>query len=158
MLSISTPRGKAPVSLAAIPRARDEIRHSQANWQPPGTATQLEQTFAKPGAWTLAVQFIDRDLNYSEPTLATFNVALPWHANRAVIIPAALGVLGLLGWAVVARTLYFRKRREAERLREQMFEQELVANHALAAQNEQLEKAGLPRMKPAEQRANFLQI
>ena len=61
--------------------ARDE-EELAANWQPPGTATQLEQTFAKPGAWTLAVQFIDRDLNYSKPTLATFNVALPWHANR----------------------------------------------------------------------------
>jgi len=36
----------------------------------------LEQTFAKQGAWKLAVQFIDRDLNYSKPALASFNIAL----------------------------------------------------------------------------------
>jgi hypothetical protein len=51
------------------------------------------------------VQFIDRDLNYSKPTLATFNVVLPWHENRAIIVPAALAGLGLLAWALIARLL-----------------------------------------------------
>jgi signal transduction histidine kinase/DNA-binding response OmpR family regulator/ligand-binding sensor domain-containing protein len=98
-----------------------------ANWQPPGTATQLEQTFDKPGEWTLAVQFIDRDLNYSLPTLATLRITLPWHANMAIILPAAAGSIGLTIWALVARLLYARKRREAERLREQMLQQETEA-------------------------------
>lgn len=40
------------------------------------------------------------------------------------MLPAGFGAAGLLGWAFVARTLYLRKRRESERLREQMFEQE----------------------------------
>ena len=112
-----------------------------AHWQPPGDKTQLEETFAKPGAWTLAVQFIDRDLNYSKPTLATFHVVLPWHSDARIIVPAAVGGAGLLGWALIARMLYMRKRREAERLREQMLEQELAANEALEAKNEQLELA-----------------
>ncbi len=112
-----------------------------ANWQSPGTETQLEKSFDKPGAWTLAVQFIDRDLNYSKPTLATFNIALPWHQNRAIIIPAALGAAALLGWAFIARMLYMRKRREAEQLRERLLEQEHAANESLAAKNEQLAAA-----------------
>ena len=63
---------------------------------------------------TLAVQFIDRDLNYSLPTLATINVVLPWHANATIMIPAGAAVAALLGWVFVARVMYVRKRREAE--------------------------------------------
>src|SRR5207247_7198687 len=90
-------------------RAADELKDG---WNPPGTETQIEQTFSERGDWTLAVQFIDRDLNYSQPTLATFNVVLPWQANPAIMVPAGLAVGGLALWAVVARLLYQRKRRE----------------------------------------------
>ncbi|MBI1842160.1 MAG: carboxypeptidase regulatory-like domain-containing protein, partial [Verrucomicrobia bacterium] len=69
-----------------------------AGWQPPSAATQLEQTFSAPGDWTLAVQFIDRDLNYSRPTRATVHVVRPWHANMALMMPAGAGVVGLMGW------------------------------------------------------------
>ncbi len=105
----------------------------QDGWNPPDTATQIEQSFSEPGPWTLAVQFIDRDLNYSPPTLAVLNVVLPWHANPAIIVPGgvAVGVLAL--WAVVARFLYARKRREAERLRERLLEEEHRAKEALEA-------------------------
>jgi PAS domain S-box-containing protein len=47
------------------------------------------------------------------------------------MLPAGAGIAGLLGWAFVARALYTRKRRESERLREQMFEQEHQAKEAL---------------------------
>jgi signal transduction histidine kinase/DNA-binding response OmpR family regulator/ligand-binding sensor domain-containing protein len=103
----------------------------QEGWNPPDTATQVEHAFTEPGPWTLAVQFIDRDLNYSQPTLAVLNVVVPWHANAAIMVPAGVGVAGLLGWAVIARMLYARKRREAERLREQLLKQEQAALHAL---------------------------
>ena len=120
--------------------ARDDAALA-ANWSVPGTATQLEKSFDQPGAWTLAVQFIDRDLNYSKPTLASFQVALPWHQNRSIIIPAAVGIVGLLGWAFIARMLYARKRKEAEKLREQLLEQETAARHALESKNAELEEA-----------------
>ena len=135
--------------------ARDE-KELAANWQPPGTATQLEKTFAKRGAWTLAVQFIDRDLNYSKPTLATFNVALPWHENRAIIVPAFAGAVGLFGWAFIARMLYLRKRREAVKLREQMLEQEHAANEALEAKNQQLEQAREAAEEASRTKSQFL--
>jgi signal transduction histidine kinase/DNA-binding response OmpR family regulator/ligand-binding sensor domain-containing protein len=112
-----------------------------AHWQAPNTATQLEQTFDKPGSWTLAVQFIDRDLNYSLPTLATVRIVLPWHDNMAIIMPAAAGSVGLFLWALIARLLYARKRREAERLREQMLEQETAARQLVETKNQELEEA-----------------
>ena len=58
---------------------------------------------------------------------------LPWQANPAIIVPAGLAVVGLAIWAFVARLLYARKRREAERLREQMLEEEHRAKEALEA-------------------------
>jgi signal transduction histidine kinase/CheY-like chemotaxis protein/ligand-binding sensor domain-containing protein len=141
---------------------RDE-RALAANWQAPLTATQLEQTFAKPGKWTLAVQFIDRDLNYSKPTLETFNVALPWHANMAVMVPAGAGVAGLLGWALIARLMYLRKRTEAEKLREELLNEEHAARRAaerarteIEAKNRQLEasRAAADEARQAADEAN----
>jgi signal transduction histidine kinase/CheY-like chemotaxis protein/ligand-binding sensor domain-containing protein len=117
-------------------------------WNPPGTETQLEKSFDEPGPWTLAVQFIDRDLNYSLPTLAVLNVVVPWHANPKIMAPAIAGVLGLILWAAIARVLYARKRHETDRLREQMLVQERAAHleleskaTALAESNRQLEVA-----------------
>jgi signal transduction histidine kinase/CheY-like chemotaxis protein/ligand-binding sensor domain-containing protein len=100
------------------------------NWQAPGEQAHLEWLFPEPGPWTVAVQFIDRDLNYSKPVLATLTVVLPWHANAKIMIPAGCGVLALLGWAVFARLQYARKRREAEKLREQLFTEEQKARAA----------------------------
>jgi signal transduction histidine kinase/DNA-binding response OmpR family regulator len=134
---------------------RDE-KELAANWSAPGTATQLEQTFRKGGAWTLAVQFIDRDLNYSKPTLATFNVAVSWHENRAIILPLNIAGIALLGWAFVARLLYLRKRREAARLREQMLEQEYAANEALETKNKQLELARETAEEANKAKSQFL--
>jgi len=135
--------------------ARDE-KELAAHWQPPGTATQLEQTFAKRGAWTLAVQFIDRDLNYSKPTLAKFNVVLPWHANMAIMIPAGVGVVGLLGWAFAARAIVARRKREAEELRERLLEEEHKAKQALERKNLELAaaKAAADEAREAADEAN----
>ncbi len=107
-------------------------------WNPPGTETQIEQSFKEPGPWTLAVQFIDRDLNYSPPTLVPLQVVLPWHANPAIIVPGSVAVGVLALWAVVARFLYARKRREAERLREQLLEEEHRAKEALETRAREL--------------------
>ena len=93
-------------------------------WGPASTRPDMEWAGKEAGDWTLAVQFIDRDLNYSPPTLAVLKVVLPWQANPAIMIPAGASVLGLLAWALVARALYMRKQREAQKLRERLFEEE----------------------------------
>ncbi len=138
-----------------FPGTRDE-KQLAANWQSPGTATELEKSFTAPGAWTLAVQFIDRDLNYSPPSLVEFTVVLPWHENAKIMVPAGAGVLGLLGWAFVARMMYVRKRRESDRLREQMLAQEHAAREALEAKNVQLEEARKAADEASQAKSTFL--
>ena len=120
----------------------------QMGWGKPGTATQLERQFDRAGSWTVAVQYIDRDLNYSAPAVFQLQVVLPWHSNPAIILPVGAGFVALLGWAVLARNLYARKRREAERLREKLLQEERnartsaeEASRALEAKNRQLDEA-----------------
>ncbi len=117
------------------------------NWQPPRSVTELEQTFDKAGPWTLAVQYIDRDLNYSPPAFAAVRVFIPWHENLAIMVPAGAGVAGLLGWAFIARLLYVRKRREAERLREQLLAEEHKAREAAEAAREAAEVANTAKSR-----------
>ena len=135
-------------ALSLSPSGGERAGERGSDWQPPSTRTEVEWIAPSAGAWTLAVQFIDRDLNYSAPTLATFQVVLPWHANARITIPAGVGVLALVCWAIVARVLYARKRREAATLREQVLAQEQAARQAaetanaeLASRNEQLRVA-----------------
>ena len=132
-----------------------ELTGPTTPWETPGTATTREETFTKAGDWTLAVQFIDRDLNYSPLTLAALQVVLPWHHNLAIIVPAGTAILALLGWAFIARSLVIRRKREAELLREQLLREEHEArraaeqaraeiqarNHELAAAKETAEAA-----------------
>jgi signal transduction histidine kinase/CheY-like chemotaxis protein len=134
---------------------RDE-KQLAANWSAPGTATQIERAFDEAGTWTMAVQFIDRDLNYSPPTLAKITVVLPWHENAKIMVPAGAGVAALLGWALIARVMYLRKRREAEKLREQMLAQEHAAREELEVKNRQLEEARKAADEASQAKSSFL--
>jgi len=131
----------AAFSLSPSEGERAEVRGSAAldlNWQPPSPRTEVEWIAPAAGDWTLAVQFIDRDLNYSAPKLASFRVVLPWHDDMRIMAPLVIGFLGLLGWAVTARVLYARKRSEAFALREKVFAQEQAARQAAEAANAEL--------------------
>ncbi|MBI4663147.1 MAG: hypothetical protein HY735_30435, partial [Verrucomicrobia bacterium] len=95
----------------------------------------------KGGTYTFEVQSIDRDLNYSEPARLAYRAFVPWHANAWITVPGGGTLGGLLIWAFIARVIYLRQRREAERLREQMLLHERHARAALEEKTEQLEKA-----------------
>jgi len=105
-----------------------------AAWHPAAKGTQVEWIANKPGAYTFAVEYIDRDRNVSKPTLAVVRVAPLWYLNAWIMVPSGGTATGLLAWAFIARGLYQRKRREAEHLREQMLEQERRAHQALEAE------------------------
>ncbi|HYV26202.1 MAG TPA: ATP-binding protein, partial [Candidatus Eisenbacteria bacterium] len=118
----------------------EQLKQSK-NWSPPQKEPQFEWSTNCIQNYTLAVQYIDRDLNYSVPALVPLTIAPPWYLNAWIAVPSATGIGGLIVWAFVARGLYTAKRREAQRLREQMFEQERHARELLEAKNAQLEKA-----------------
>jgi len=110
-------------------------------WKDLGTQAEFEWFPDKPGDYTFAVQFVDRDGNASRPALATLHVVPLWYRNAWIMAPAGGGFLGLLGWAFVARALVIRRKREAGRLREQLLEQEHRARIALEGKNTELAKA-----------------
>jgi ligand-binding sensor domain-containing protein len=111
------------------------------NWSAAALATRFEWSTNRAGDYTVAVQYIDRDLNRSEIALANVAFVLPWYQNARVMLPLGLLNIGLVGWAFTARGLYVRKRREAVRLREQMFEQEHLARVALEAEMHRRQQA-----------------
>jgi signal transduction histidine kinase/CheY-like chemotaxis protein len=125
-------------------------------WEKPTLATQFDWNPEKPGDYTFFLQFIDRDLNYSEPTRAFLRVITPWYASMALMIPAGSGFALLFGWAFVARFLYARKRREAEQLRERMLREEHEARETLESKNRELEDAKEAAVRANEAKSEFL--
>jgi signal transduction histidine kinase len=105
----SLPASHGPAGMPALPAA----------WQPP-----------KPGTYTFAVQYIDRDLNYSKPTVALLTVVPPWYLNARIAGPIAFANAALLGLASFATVRSRQRKREAERFREQLFVEEHKAREA----------------------------
>jgi len=125
-------------------------------WRPATRETQCEWTTNRAGNYNFAVQYIDRDLNYSKPSLLRVKVSPVWYANAWIVAPGGTGALALLGWGFVARALYTRKRREAERLRERLLEEEHRAREALEAKTVQLEQAKQAAEAANQAKSEFL--
>ena len=95
---------------------------SQARWQA-----------SEAGSFVLIAQYMDRDLNYSEPTSVSFKVVDPWYLNPWVTVPFGTGMVSMLVVGAFAGVQYSRKRREADGLRKQILEQDLESRRALEA-------------------------
>ena len=67
---------------------------TRALWRPASHATQAEWTTDTPGRYTLAVQYVDRDLNYSPPTRLLLEIVRPWYANAFIVVPSGAAVVG----------------------------------------------------------------
>jgi signal transduction histidine kinase/CheY-like chemotaxis protein/ligand-binding sensor domain-containing protein len=112
-------------------------------WTKPAKATQFEWSTSAypPGTYTFVLRFIDRDWNYSEPALAMIRLLPPWYLNAFIAVPTFGGAGLLLSLTGFFAFRYSRKRREAEKLREQMFEQEHAARETLEIKNAELASA-----------------
>jgi streptogramin lyase len=110
-------------------------------WQPATQNAEFPWPAKARGKYTFFVQSIDRDLNYSAAAMAQLMIVPPWYANAWIMAPSGTALLGLIGWAFVARSLVVRRKREAEQLRGQMLEQERQARLKLQATNQELERA-----------------
>jgi len=136
---------------SGAPSAPDPLR-----WSPAGDASSLEWSTNRAGLLHFAVQYVDRDLNYSAPVLIALSLVRPWYLNAWILVPAVLVNGGLMAWGFLARMLYLRKRREAVRLREALLAQEQAARHALEAEVEVRRRAEreLQRAKETAEIAN----
>ena len=128
----------------------------EAGWCAASAATQTEWKAVGRGVYTVAVQYVDRNLNYSPPTRLVVEVAPPWFANGFIVGPLGAVVAALLAWAFLARALYLRKRHETRRLRAEMYAQEHRAALAFQAKNAELADSNrqLAAAKSAADQAN----
>ena len=130
---------------------------TNAAWQPATRTAELEWPSKSAGEYTFFAQSIDRDLNYSTPAVAHLTIVPPWFANAWIMVPSGGVLLGLVGWAFVARSLVIRRKREAEQLREQMLEQERQARvHAWKPRTRNWRRPRKPPTRPTRPRASFL--
>jgi len=112
-----------------------------SKWEESTSSTQFERVFDKAGDYTVAIQYVDRDLNYSDPTIRHLHITLPWINNPWIKFPVCGIFMGFIGSSLFFGIRYTGKRREAERLRTQMLEQERKTRVALENKNSQLERA-----------------
>jgi len=61
-------------------------------WMLTGKASEITWRGEKPGPFTLAVQYIDRDMNYSPLALLPLTVFTPWYANARLMAPGGAAV------------------------------------------------------------------
>jgi signal transduction histidine kinase/CheY-like chemotaxis protein/ligand-binding sensor domain-containing protein len=130
-------------------RADSAPAKNSSAWNAPALGTQYDWNPGNPGEYTFFVQFIDRDLNYSKPARVFLTVIPP--PVPAATIAARVGggiFLALAPFALFFANRYYGRRREAERLRVEMLEQEHRArleleqkNRLLAAAKEEAESA-----------------
>jgi PAS domain S-box-containing protein len=122
-------------------RVTDPPGWRDAPWRDQTLATGFDWNPEKPGDYTFFVESIDRDLNYSEPARAFLRIVTPWYANAFIMVPSGGALLGLVGWAFMARSLVIRRKREADELREQLLAEEREARATLEKQVAETRKA-----------------
>ena len=69
-------------------RPTAEALRDSKTWEPALTEPQFVWHAPETGEHTLAVQYIDRDLNYSMPTMVTLRIVPPWYLNAWIMGPS----------------------------------------------------------------------
>ena len=105
---------------------RDE-RSIARPYLPPTKETVFAWTPQRAGVYIFEVRAIDRDLNDSAPASMTLKVVPRWYLNAWIAIPSVMSIAGFLVLFIVFVGRYYAKRREAQRLRGEMFQQEQSA-------------------------------
>ena len=120
------------------PDSRDDLAH----WQGPTNQETVEYFDLKPGDYDFKVVAVNRDLVYSEtPATARLKIILPWYKSGWVVFPSGSAILAMLMASFFFGYRYYSQRRESQRLRDEMLEQEQQSRQTLEAKNTELEEA-----------------
>ncbi|MBI1924255.1 hypothetical protein HYR99_08385, partial [Candidatus Poribacteria bacterium] len=103
---------------------------------------QVSYENLKPGEYTFKVVAINRDLVYSgTPATVHIKIFPPWYLNGWIVFPSGSGILALVIASLFFGYRYSAQRRETQRVREQMLEQEQHNRQVVEAKNVQLQEA-----------------
>ena len=119
------------VAAQALAKTRD--------WETATHDMEFDWTPRQPGTYTFAVQYVDLDLNYSQPATMALTVVPLWYRDARIAVPCGLALGALLLSTVVSTGRYRAKRREAERLRQQLLREEHQARKAAEQARAQVE-------------------
>ena len=109
----------------------------QATWDEQASYENL-----KPGDYTFKVIAINRDLVYSEaPATVKLKIVPPWYKNGLIIFPSGGGILAMLIASFFFGSRYYTQRRESQRLRDEMLEQERQNSQILEEKNTELQES-----------------
>lgn len=143
--------------------ARSAVAYQKSGWSDP---VQEAWTLWRPnrqGSYTLGVQYIDQNLNYSAPIWLSLSVAPVWYRNLSVIGPMAMGSSALLIWMAVTFIQYRRQKSESNYLREEVFRQAQEARleserarQQIEFKNQQLEAAKESAEQANHAKSDFL--
>jgi signal transduction histidine kinase/ligand-binding sensor domain-containing protein/CheY-like chemotaxis protein len=132
------------IDLKTVPEKRQyrcRIGELDPDWGVPTKATRFEWMPKRAGTYTFEVQAIDCDMNYSESASVELRVVPPWYLNSWVAIPSGGIILALIASSVFFSSRYYVQRRKAQRLRDEMLEQERSSRETLEKTNAQLLEA-----------------
>ncbi|MBC8231179.1 response regulator [bacterium] len=103
---------------------------------------QVSYENLKPGDYTFKVIAINRDLVYSEtPATVHLTIVPPWYQNGWIVFPSSGGILAALIASFFFASRYYIQRRESQRLRDEMLQQERQNLQILESKNAQLQEA-----------------
>gem|GEM_PF-712134 len=109
------------------------LRKESKSWSEPLNQDNVYLRADRSGIQTVAVQYIDQDLNYSEPAFAALAIRPIWYLSAGFLVPVVALNAGLVVYAATAMVRVRRRKQEAERLREQLLEQERQARTSAEA-------------------------
>jgi len=112
---------------------------------------QVSYENLKPGAYVFKVIAINQDLVSSEkPAIVPLTIVQPWYLNGFIVFPSGGAVLALLIAATFFGSRYFAQRRETQRLKDRMLQQERQAREQEQQAREKLEQTNTQLIEAKE--------
>lgn len=90
------------------------------------------------GSYTLAVQYIDQNLNYSVPDRIALDIRLPLLKNPYFFLPGLVLLAGLIGYSYRLRRKYLYQKEAARAMEKKMLAAEMEAKDQLININQEL--------------------
>jgi signal transduction histidine kinase/DNA-binding response OmpR family regulator len=125
-------------------------------WSRASRDTRIEWSTNAPGAYDIAFQFIDRDLNYSPPTSVRVKVDPLWYRNGWIVGPGGAALVGLVTATAVSTVRLRRRQAEAKQLRQRLHDEEARAREVLERKNQELARAKEAAETANQAKSDFL--